>query len=226
MSPSARTAKQLAAIWGVLLLAGIAPAGPLIQSGPYTFSFGNGYQYRLSGKVETGGAGFIYTYQVQLLSKDVTAARFELGIAEDPVHAGMHDETNAKVLSGPGLLLRDLQPHISTPGPNLHNYVFTNTNGATRIGITIGSGQTQTMSFEDPDAPSFGSWSFLQLSPGNMIALSTFRSLGELPVPGAPPGGGVPRAPEPSSLTLALLGIFGAGLSFRRRRPASPPAAE
>src|SRR4051794_12601173 len=171
MCPSARAAKKLAAICGVLLLAGVAPAGPLIQTAPYNVTFNDGYKYRLSGKVETGGAGFIYTYQVQLLSRDVTAARFELGIAEDPAHAGLHDETNAKVLSGPGLLLHDLQPHVSTSGSTLHNYVFTNLTGATRVGITISSGQTQVLSFEDPRAPSFAEWSFRQLLPGNLIAL-------------------------------------------------------
>src|SRR5207237_9858093 len=137
MRPSARTAKRLAASCGVLLLAAVAPAGPLVQTAPYNVTFNDGYKYRISGKVETGGAGFIYTYQVQLLTRDVAAARFELGIAEDPIHAGLHDETNPQVLSGPGLLLHDLQPHVSTPGPNLHNYVFTNLPGAGSVGLAI-----------------------------------------------------------------------------------------
>jgi hypothetical protein len=220
MSPSARAAKRLAALCGVVLLAGVAPAGPLIQTAPYNVTFSDGHQYRISGKVETGGAGFIYTYQVQLLSRDVTGTRFELGIAEDPLHAGLHDETNAKVVPGPGMLLYDLQPHVSTPGSTLHNYVFTNKNGSTRVGIPILGGQTVQLSFEDPAGPSFANWDFLQLAPGNLIALSTARSLGELPVPGSNTVG-VPRAPEPSTLTLAILGIAGAGLSFRRRRQAS-----
>lgn len=224
MRPSARAARRLAAICGVLLLAGVAPAGPLVQTAPFNVTFNDGYKYRISGKVETGGAGFLYTYQVQLLSKDVAASRFELGIAEDPLHAGLHDETNAKVVSGPGLLLHDLQPHVSTPGPSLHNYVFTALRGNTRVGIPISSGQVQLLSFEDPHGPSFANWDLRQILPGNLIALSTSHSLGELPVPGTDTG--VQRSPEPSTLTLAVLGIFGAGLSFRRRRKASTPAEE
>jgi hypothetical protein len=212
---------RLTAICWVLLLAGVAPAGPLVQTAPYDVTFNDGYHYRITGKVETGGAGFIYTYTVQLLTRNVDASRFELGIAENPLHAGLHDETNAKVLSGPGLLLHDVQPHVSTPGPNLHNYVFTNLRGNSRVGIAISGGGTQVLSFEDPHGPAFAEWDLLQVSPGNLIALNTFRSLGELPVPGT--NTGVPRAPEPSTLTLAILGIFGAGLSFRRRRKASAP---
>ena len=184
MRPSAHVASRLAAICGVLLLAGIAPAGPLVQTAPYNVTFNDGYKYRISGRVDTGGAGFIYTYQVQLLSRDVTPSRFELGIAEDPLHAGLHDETNAKVVSGPGQLLYDLQPHVSTPGSTLHNYVFTALRGTTRLGIPILSGQVQVLSFEDPHAPSFANWDLRQIAPGNLIALSSSHSLGELPVPG------------------------------------------
>jgi len=222
MCPSARAAKKLAAICGVLLLAGVAPAGPLVQTAPYNVTFNDGYKYRISGKVETGGAGFIYTYKVQLLTKDVAASRFELGIAEDPLHAGLHDETNAKVVSGPGQLMYDLQPHVSTPSSTLHNYVFTALSGNTRVGISISSGQVQVLSFEDPNGPSFANWDLRQISPGNLIALSSSHSLGELPVPGT--SDGVQRSPEPSTLTLAVLGIVGAGLSFRRRRNASTSA--
>ncbi len=218
MSLSARAASRLAAICGVLMLAGVAPAGPLVQTGPYDVTLGDGSKYRISGKVETGGVGFVYTYSVRLLNTDIAPRLFELGIAESPTLAGLHSESSATVLPGPGTLLHDLQPHASTPGPTLHNYVWTSLSGNTRVGIPILSGQIQVLRFEDPHAPSFADWSFRQVTPGNLIAYSTFRSLGELPVPAL--DNGFQRAPEPSSLTLAVLGIAGAGLAFRRRRKA------
>ena len=223
MSLCARAASRLAAICGVLLFAGVAPAGPLVQTGPYDVTFGDGSKYRISGKVETGGVGFVYTYSVRLLNTDIAPRLFELGIAESPTIAGLHSESSPTVLPGPGTLLHDLQPHASTPGPSLHNYVWTAVAGNTRVGIPILGGHIQVMSFEDTHAPGFADWSLRQVSPGNLIAYSTFRSLGELPVPAL--DNGVPRAPEPSSLTLAVLSIAGAGLAFRRRRKAATPAA-
>src|SRR5262249_9581163 len=71
MSLSARAASRLAAICGVLMFAGVAPAGPLVQTGPYDVTFGDGSKYRISGKVETGGVGFVYTYSVRLLNTDI-----------------------------------------------------------------------------------------------------------------------------------------------------------
>jgi hypothetical protein len=223
MSLSARAASRLAAIVGVLLFAGVAPAGPLVQTGPYDLTLGDGSKYRISGKVETGGVGFVYTYSVRLLNTDIAPRLFELGIAESPTIAGLHSESSPTVLPGPGTLLHDLQPHASTPGPNLHNYVWTFLRDNHRVGIPILAGHIQVMSFEDTHAPGFADWSLRQVSPGNLIAYSTFRSLGELPVPAL--DNGVPRAPEPSSLTLAVLGIAGAGLAFRRRRKAATSTA-
>jgi len=224
MSPTVRTARSLAGACGLLLLAaGTAPAAPLIQTVPYTINLPDGSHYSVSGKVETGGVGYIYTYSVKslnaLFNRDgiPTVRFFELGIAQDPSHF-LHDETNKSVTSGPGILLANVGPHVSS----LHNYVWTFRRGDTRVGIPILGQQTQVMSFEDSHAPTLANWSFLQVTPGQSLVDNASLQLGQLPVPG---GSGIQPAPEPSTLTLSAIGIA-AGLCFRRRRKGATPAVQ
>jgi len=217
MSRTARTARAAAVACGLLLAAGVAPAGPLVQTGPYDVNLPDGSKYQVSGKVEAGGVGYVYTYTVKNLNPftftqdlGVQIRFFELAIAQDALHAGLHDETNPSVISGPGQLLAD-----GSPAPSAHNYLWSFLQQDKRFGIPILGGQTQLMSFEDPRAPSMADWSFRQVSPAETVVGNAPLGLGQLPVP----GGDIQRAPEPSTLTLSALGIAGAGLLFRRRRP-------
>jgi hypothetical protein len=169
--------------------------------------------------VEQGGLGYIYTYTVENVSDAAAPVRmFELGIAEDFAHAGLHDEGNPVLSPGPGKLLRDRKLHVGTDrNGKFHNYVWTDTvpkfgygSVGFRVGIELAPGETQTLSFEDVHAPALARWSLREFAPKRLFYDGS--NLGLLPVPHP--------APEPATLTLALLGAAGMGLArWRRRRP-------
>jgi hypothetical protein len=221
MSRLSFATRNLFAACAAVLLAGIAQAGPVIfETGPYDINATKSVTYRVSGKVELGGVGYIYTYSVENISAENAPVRmFELGIAEDFTHVGLHDEINPLVVSGPGKMLRDRKLHVGTDkNGKHHNYVWTDTipkpgygSVGFRVGIELAPGEIQTMSFEDTHAPALASWSLREFAPKRLFYDGS--GLGLMPVPHP--------APEPATLTLAIVGAAGMGVgAWRRRRPA------
>src|SRR5262249_59521684 len=104
------------------------------------------------------------------------------------------------------------QPALTHYGPDIHNYAFTHVNGHVRVGISVGAGQTQTMSFEDPHPPTLTDWELRERSPHGAQRKNTQLGLGQLPAPSGAPVVSTQLAPEPATLTLAVVGIGGLGL--------------
>jgi PEP-CTERM motif len=226
MSQTARGTRKMACALALLVLtASAVQAAPLIDTGPYSVNLVGAGRYVVSARVETGGAGYIYTYTVAREANYTGVARhIELGIAEDPGHAGLHDVTNATVISGPGSLMYDLKPHLSETGPDRHNYVWTFEQRGVRMGLPIQGQQIQQMSFESTYAPVLADWSFRELFAQSNFTTSQLTTnialgLGQLPVPGGPRAA---NAPEPSSLTLAAISIVGLGFARWRRKRRIP----
>ena len=86
MSRLSFATRNLFAACAAVLLAGVAQAGPVIfETGPYDIHATKSVTYRVSGKVELGGVGYIYTYSVENISAENAPVRmFELGIANAP----------------------------------------------------------------------------------------------------------------------------------------------
>lgn len=196
-----------------LFFTSTALAGPLLSTGTYTVDLPNGGTYEVSSEVSHGSGGYTYSYSV----KNLTGRQryFEFGVAESLDVLGLHTETNPQVVAGPGVLLRDKTPffsYVATP----HNYVFTDLLAHHRIGILVLPGQTQVLSFQDEHLPTLVDWTLRERNPTLARRHNTQLGLGQVYAPGAVAPA---AAPEPTSLTLALLGVGGLAVNaFRRRR--------